>query len=457
MSDSPAPLAHDPYHAFRFRDYRFFAAGNLLSVVGRQMVAVAIGWEVYNRAKPFGEAYAASMLGYVGLVGALPTILFAIPAGQAADRYRRRQIQLVNQVLAAVSSVGLVAWSHFHAGFVWMFTLIFLSGISRTYSWAARTPFMSNLVPPEALSNAVTWNSSIFQGACVAGPALCGFLLVKLSFSFIYGLDAVLALMFLLLLLPIKQGSVQAGMKRRAQGWGELFSGTRFVFDTKAILATITLDLFAVLFGGATALLPIFADQILHCGAPGLGWLRAAPSIGAVAMGMLIAYLPPMQRVGRSMLFSVAWFGAATIVFGFSKWFWLSMLALAITGAVDTVSVIVRHTLVQLLTPDTMRGRVSAVNNVFIGSSNELGAFESGITAAWFGPVVSVVGGGIITILVVLAAMKKWPQVMQLGSFASMKPRKRPRRNSPPAMNCGWRMTRRSDAPRIRARRYSSC
>lgn len=422
MSESPAPQAHDPYHAFRFRDYRFFAAGNLLAVVGRQMGAVAIGWEVYNRALPHGKAYAASMLGYVGLVGALPTILFAIPAGQAADRYRRRQIQIVNQVLSAVSSMGLVAWSHFHADFAWMFTLIFLSGISRTYSWAARTPFMSNLVPAEALSNAVTWNSSLFQGACVVGPALCGFLLVKLSFSFIYGLDALLAITFLLLLLPIKQGAGPVVPKRGARGWGELFSGIHFVFDTKAILATITLDLFAVLFGGATALLPIFADQILHCGAPGLGWLRAAPSIGAVGMGILIAYLPPMKRVGLSMLQSVAWFGAATIVFGLSKWFWLSMVALAATGAVDTVSVIVRHTLVQLLTPDAMRGRVSAVNNVFIGSSNELGAFESGITAAFFGPVISVVGGGIATVAVVLASLKIWPELLQLGSFASMKP-----------------------------------
>jgi len=416
MSDSTAPQPHDPYQAFRFRDYRFFAAGNLLSVIGRQMVAVAIGWEVYQR------THSASMLGYVGLVLALPVILFAIPAGQAADRYSRKRIQLVTQLLTSLSSIGLVVWSCHHAGFAWLFTLLFLSGISRTFSWAARGPFMTNLVPADVLGNAVTWNSSIFQGASVVGPALGGMLLAVLGFPFIYGLDAFFALSFFALLLPISYR--QENGKPSSQGWGGLFSGIRFVFDTKIILATITLDLFAVLFGGATALLPIFADQILHCGPIGLGWLRAAPSIGAVAMGLLLAYLPPMKRAGRSMLFSVAWFGIGTIVFGLSKSFPLSMAALALTGAVDTISVIVRHTLVQLLTPDTMRGRVSAVNNVFIGTSNELGAFESGITAAWFGPVISVVGGGIVTILVVLAAMKTWPQVMTLGSFASMKPMK---------------------------------
>ena len=420
MSDSPAPQAHDPYHAFRFRDYQFFAAGNLLSVIGRQMVAVAIGWEVYQRTCSIGTEYAASMLGYIGLALGLPVIIFAIPAGQAADRYSRRKILLVTQLLTALSSIGLVIWSYHHASFAWMFTLIFLSGIARTFSWAARTPFMSNLVPADVLSNAVTWNSSLFQGASVVGPALGGFLLTKLGFPLIYGIDAFFALAFLALLLPIKHR--QENGKPMAQGWSALFSGIRFVFNTKVILATITLDLFAVLFGGATALLPIFADKILHSDAIGLGWLRAAPSIGAVGMGLLMAYLPPMKRAGRSMLHAVAWFGIATIVFGLSKSFWLSMAALAFTGAVDTVSVIVRHTLVQLLTPDAMRGRVSAVNNVFIGSSNELGAFESGMTAAWFGPVVSVVGGGVVTVLVVLATMKKWPQVMGLGSFASMKP-----------------------------------
>jgi len=414
MSENTAPAAHDPYHAFRFRDYRFFAAGNFLSVVGRQMLSVAIGWEVYQR------THMASMLGYVGLVLAIPTIVFAIPAGQVADRCSRKSILLFMQLITSVSSIGLVCWSQMHASLAWMFVLLFLSGISRTFSWATRGPFMANLVPPEALANAVTWNSSTFQIAAVTGPALAGFLLVKLGFSWVYGLDAMFALLFFAMLLPIKHRQTQA--LQPSQGWGDVFSGLKFVCEKKIILATITLDLFAVLFGGATALLPVFADDILHCGPVGLGWLRAAPSVGAVAMGVVVAHLPPMRRAGRAMLMAVAAFGVVTVVFGLSQSFWLSMLALVLAGAVDNISVIVRHTLVQLLTPDHMRGRVAAVNNVFIGASNELGAFESGITAAWFGPVISVVGGGIVTVLVVFGVMRAWPQVMQLGTFESMKP-----------------------------------
>jgi MFS family permease len=414
MTESTASRAHDPYEAFRFRDYRFYAVGNFLSVMGRQMVGVTIGLEVYRR------THSAAMLGFVGLVMGLPTILFAIPAGQIADRLSRKKILLAMQFATALSSIGLAVWSSCHAGISWMFALLFLAGSARAFSWAARGPFMANLVPAPSLGNAVNWNSSTFQIGCVTGPALGGFLITQRGFSFIYGIDAFFALMFFAMLLPIAYR--QVSQKNDGQGWGALFSGIRFVFEKKIILATITLDLFAVLFGGATALLPMFADDILRCGAVGLGWMRAAPSIGALIMGLTIAHLPPMRNAGRSMLIAVSWFGVATMIFGFSKSFWLSMFALAMVGAADNVSVIVRHTLVQLLTPDAMRGRVSAVNNVFIGSSNELGAFESGITAAWFGPVISVVGGGVATVLVVLAVMRRWPQVLRLGTFASMKP-----------------------------------
>jgi MFS family permease len=414
MPENSAPPAHDPYEAFRFRDYRYFAAGNLASVMGRQMVSVAIGWEVYER------THSAAMLGYVGLVMALPTILFVIPAGQIADRVSRKKILLVTQLLTSASSVGLAAWSFHHASLAWMFTLLFLAGTSRAFSWAARGAFMANLVPAEMLGNAVTWNSSTFQIGSVVGPALGGILIAKIGFPFVYALDAFFALSFFALLLPIAYRPKHE--PAASQSWGAVFHGIIFVFEKKIVLATITLDLFAVLFGGATALLPMFAHDILNCGAVGLGWLRAAPSIGAVVMGVLIAHLPPMRRAGRAMLLAVAAFGLATILFGLSKSFALSMFALALTGAADNVSVIVRHTLVQLLTPDAMRGRVSAVNNVFIGSSNELGAFESGMTAAWFGPVISVVGGGVITVLVVLGVMQLWPQVLKLGTFASIQP-----------------------------------
>jgi MFS family permease len=301
-----------------------------------------------------------------------------------------------------------------------IFALLFVSASARSFGWAARGALMPNLVPHRAFANAVTWNANLFQAASVMGPAIGGVLIARFGFPFVYAVDAMCALAFFFLLLPIR--TPQQHDHNVSKGLHDLFSGVRFVWRTKLILATITLDLFAVLLGGATALLPMFADEILHVGPKGLGWLRAAPSFGAVVMGVLMARLPPMRGAGRTLLWAVASFGVVTVVFGLSKNFWLSMTMLAFTGAFDNVSVVVRHTLIQLLTPDPMRGRVSAVNNVFIGSSNELGAFESGLTAAWWGPVASVVVGGIGTILVVLAVVSRWPEVSRLKSLSSVKP-----------------------------------
>jgi len=405
---------HDPYAAFRFNPYRYYAAGSFISVMGRAMLAVAVGWEIFQRTR------SAMALGMVGLVQALPVILFAIPAGHVADRFSRKKVLMVTQLFSALGSVGLAVISLEKAPVSWMFVLLFLTACARTFNWAARGSFMPNLVPAHAFPNAVTWNSNAFQIGSVAGPAIGGFLVAWFGFPLVYGFDAVCGLSFFLLLIPIRVRQAQA--RSRAGGIRELFSGIHFVWKTKIILATISLDLFAVLLGGATALLPLFAGEILHCGSIGLGWLRAAPSIGAVTMGMVIAHLPPMRKAGKTLLWAVVGFGMATIVFGLSKSFWLSMGMLFLTGAFDNVSVVVRHTLVQLLTPDSMRGRVSAVNNVFIGSSNELGAFESGVTAAWFGPVISVVAGGVGTILVVLAAARLWPALPGLGAFAAVKP-----------------------------------
>jgi predicted MFS family arabinose efflux permease len=288
-----------------------------------------------------------------------------------------------------------------------------ISGSVRTFGWAARSSYFPKLVSRETFTNAVTWNSSIFQISCVLGPAVGGFLIVRLGFPFIYAIDACCALAFFLLVLPIRSGPM--GGRIAGGAWRSLAAGLRFVLSKKIILAALTLDLFAVLLGGATALLPIFADQILRCGPIGLGWLRAAPAVGSFTMAVTIAYLPPMRQAGRMLLWCVAGFGVATIIFGASRWFWLSLAMLFLTGVFDSVSVVVRQTLVQLLTPDEMRGRVSAVNNIFIGTSNEFGALESGLTAALFGPVVSVVGGGIGTILVVIAVALKWPQTRKIG------------------------------------------
>ncbi len=402
----------DPYAAFRFRSYWFFAIGNFASVVGRQMLAVAVEWEIYQR------THSATALGFVGLTLAIPVILFAIPAGHLADRFSRKSILLITQAITASTSVGLALLSIHHADIRFFYGLLLISGTSRAFGWAARGAFLPNLVPAKHFGNAVTWNSSTFQFASVAGPALGGFLIYRFGFPFIYFFDTCTALLFFTLLLPVR--TARRARSSAAAGLGSLFSGIRFVRENPIVLATITLDLFAVLFGGATALLPIFADRILHCGPVGLGWMRASPSVGSLATGVILAHLPPLQRPGRTMLRAVAGFGLTTLLFGLSKWFALSVVLLCATGAFDAISVVVRHTLVQLLTPDAMRGRVSAVNNVFIGTSNELGAFESGMTAAWLGPIVSVVGGGIITVAIVEFVRRAWPQICELGPFASI-------------------------------------
>ena len=436
------PALRDPYAAFRFRAYAFYALGNFIAITGRQMLTISIEWEVYAR------THSATALGLVGLAAALPIVALSLPAGHLADRFRRKSIILWTQALSALCSISLalISWKHLdlprlaillrandflraiatvferHPTFHFddlslplLYVVLLLSAAVRTFGWAARSSFFPTLVPRDDFANAVTWNSSIFQVSCVLGPALGGFLIVRLGFPFIYALDAVCALSFFFLVLPIEK--VRTARRVAGSAWSSLGEGIRFVLSKKVILATITLDLFAVLLGGATALLPIFADQILHCGPIGLGWLRAAPAVGAFVMAVAIAYLPPMRQAGRALLWCVSGFGAATIVFGASRWFWLSLLMLFLTGVFDSVSVIVRQTLVQLLTPDEMRGRISAVNNIFIGTSNEFGAVESGLTAAVFGPVASVIGGGIGTILVVLVVALKWPETRKIGAL----------------------------------------
>jgi hypothetical protein len=248
---------------------------------------------------------------------------------------------------------------------------------------------------------------------------VAGLLLVHHPYWIIYAMDAGCAFAFLMFLLPTPDSWARS--ETPPAGFSGLFDGLRFVWGRRIVLATITLDLFAVLFGGATALLPIYADKILHVGPAGLGWLRAAPSLGAICMATVLAHARPMQRPGRTLLYAVTGFGLVTIGFGLSRVFWFSLVMLALSGACDNISVVVRHTLIQLLTPDAMRGRVSAVNNVFIGSSNEIGAFESGVTAAWLGPVISVVGGGVATILTVLLVGTVWKQVAALGPFSALK------------------------------------
>ena len=436
--------AHDHYAAFRFGGFSLFTAGNLLSITGRLMLAVAVEWELYAR------THSATALGLVGLVIAVPVVTLSLPAGHLADRFSRRRIILVAQIFSALASatLALVSWKHlsippiaplrggnhalaaiatiferhrptFHfddASIPLIYLLLFIGGAARTFSWAARSSFFPTLVSRDAFANAVTWNNSIFQVGSVVGPAVSGLLVAYLGFPFVYMLDALCAFSFFILVLPIRR-STQLRDQTETSTWKSLMAGIRFVFSKKVILATITLDLFAVLLGGATALLPIFADQILHCGPIGLGWMRAAPAVGAFVMALVVAHLPPMKRAGKTLFWCVTGFGVVTILFGLSKALWLSLGLLFLIGAFDSVSVIIRGSIVQLVTPDEVRGRVSSVNNIFIGTSNEFGALESGLTAALFGPVISVVAGGIGTILVVLGVAFHWPESRKIGAL----------------------------------------
>src|SRR5436305_9760774 len=373
------PQKHDPYAAFRFGGFSLFTAGNLLSIIGRQMLAVAVEWELYAR------THSATALGLVGLVIAVPVVALSLPAGHLADRFSRKRIILVSQIFSALASaaLALVAWNHlsipqmtplregnhalaaiagvferhhpmFHfddASVPLIYLLLFIGASARTFSWAARSSFFPTLVPRDTFANAVTWNNSVFQIGSVVGPALSGFLVAYVGFPFVYLLDAVCAFSFFLLVLLIRR-STQKREQSDASTWKSLMAGLRFVFGRKVILATITLDLFAVLLGGATALMPIFADQILHCGPVGLGWMRAMPAVGAFMMALIIAHLPPMKHAGKALLWCVTGFGLATLLFGLSKVFSLSLALLCLVGAFDSVSVIIRGSIVQLVMPD---------------------------------------------------------------------------------------------------------
>ena len=384
------------------------------------MLQVALGWELYERT---GSALA---LGMVGLVTAIPVVLLALPAGHLADRADRKKIVIGAQIVFIMMSLSLAAVS-WRAGSVFIvYAILLVRGVAQAYNNPARSALLPRLVPVEVFGNAVTWSSSAFQTAAVVGPAIGGLVIaIQHRATGAYVIDAILTSIYLVTLFAIRgdaAAKAEAGpfalRPNERMTLQSLAAGMRYVRDTKVILAALTLDLFAVLLGGATALLPIFAKDILHVGPEGLGWLRAAPSIGALLLMLAIAHRPPMRRTGWNLILSVVGFGIATIVFGLSRSFGLSIVMLFILGGLDGISMIIRATLVQLWTPDEMRGRVSAVNSVFIDMSNELGGFESGALAAAVGPVAAVVGGGIGTIIVVAGVAYAWPELRRLGPLA---------------------------------------
>jgi MFS family permease len=412
----PLKSTNDPYAVLRNRDLALYLVGRFVSALGQQMLTVAVGWELYERTNR------ALALGLVGLTNMLPMLLFTLPAGHTADNYSRKRIIMSMTFVIACSSAALTLISALRAPDIWIYVCLFVIGTARTFLWPASSAFLPHLVARQDFSRAVTWSGGSFQLASVLGPAAGGALIALThqkaapdpsSAAPVYAVNAVAALICLFLLALIRRSHSVA--VKESMTFRSLVVGFKFVFSSPVILGTITLDLFAVLLGGATALLPIYAKDILHSGPSGLGLLQAALPTGSLLCALILTHRPPLQKAGRSLLLAVTTFGLSTIVFGLSRWFWVAFAALFMCGLVDYISVVVRHTLVQLLTPDEKRGRVSAVNSLFIGTSNELGGFESGLVANWFGPVVSVVSGGIGTILVVLAVALIFPQIRKYG------------------------------------------
>lgn len=411
--DEGAEERHDPYAALRDPDYRWFIHSLGLVTLGLQMQGVVVGWQVYART---GDALA---LGLVGLAEALPFLALALFGGHAADRVGRLRICLASVLSLALCSALLWAFSWRSqtgalAGAVWpIYGIIFLTGIVRAFYRPANTALGAQLLPKALYANGASWRSSVFHAGMVVGPAVGGLLYAWRGPVFAHGTVMALLVLGFLAMLPIRP--VPKPLAARAGSVLEsLAEGLRFVFARKLLLGAISLDLFAVLFGGAVAVLPVFAKDVLRIGPQGLGALRAAPAVGSVLMALVLAHRQPMRRAGRTLLFCVGGFGVAMVAFALSRNFLLSLLILAVSGALDSVSVVLRATLVQTLTPDAMMGRVASVNQIFIGSSNELGAFESGLAARFLGLIPSVVMGGCMTLLVVGAAAWRVPELRRM-------------------------------------------
>ena len=398
-----------PFAALRYRDFTAFALARFCATLSWQILTVGVGWHVYQITRDPLD------LAFLGLSQFLPFFLLVLPAGQLADHADRRLV-LIGAYLVEAICAGLLLWFTFtgvHA--VWpAFLAMGLFGMGRAFWMPAGQAMTPNLVPREAFPSAVAVNATLFQIGVIAGPAFGGLLLLAGPHA-VYGTSLGLLTLVVILVATIKP--VRAAANAAAFRFRDALQGLHYVLHRRTILGAISLDLFAVLFGGATAMLPVYASDVLHISPAGYGVLRAAPGMGAAVIAAILAVRPIERHVGRWMFSGVALFGLATIVFGLSELFWVSMIALFLLGMGDMVSVFIRHLLVQLETPDGIRGRVSAVSSMFIGASNELGEFESGVTARWFGLVRSVVIGGVATLVVVAAYLKIFPELRRMDRF----------------------------------------
>ena len=411
--------------AFKSRDFRLYQIARLMVILGAEAQSVAVAWQVY------ALTHSALDLGYTGLALFLPGVFVMLAAGHAADRFDRRRIILLCYGLQACCTAVLL-WLSMSAtalkdGRIWpIYAVLVGIGLGRAFSGPAASAMLPSLVPKEDFVNAVTWGATVFQIANMSGPAVGG-LLFTLSLTgaasswngapVVYAFTLVMLMGFIVLVSMIRARMVMT--EKKAFSMKTMLAGLEYVWRAKLLLGSISLDLFAVLLGGATALLPIFATDILHAGPRGLGLLRAMPSVGALVVSLTMLVKPIKRRAGMTMLICVGIFGAATVVFGLSKSIWLSAAALVIVGASDMVSVVVRSSLLQLATPPEMRGRVSAVNWLFIGASNEFGEFESGVTAQWWGAVSAVVIGGIASMAVTASAAGLFPQLRRADALTA--------------------------------------
>lgn len=402
-SDSPKTVQRG-MEAFASRDFRRYQLARVMAVLGYEAQSVAVAWQVYS------ITHKAIDLGYTGLAIFLPGLIFLLPAGHVADRFDRRHVILVCYSLQVLCSTALVMLARNGTqNILAIYAVLFFVGTGRAFSGPASSALIPHLVPEEHFVNAVTWGGAIFQFANITGPALGGLLftfplarfvpdtrLEGAGIVYVFTLSTLGWFLVLVSTLHARPGR----MEHRALSLEVVLAGFQYVRRASMLLGSFSLDLFVVLLGGATALMPIFAHEILHQGPRGLGMLRAAPAVGAVTMSLIMARYPLRRHAGRWLFVCVFIFGAATLVFGLSQTLWISLASLAVAGAADTVSVIIRGSILQLATPPEMRGRVSAVNSLFIGASNELGEFESGLTAQWLGAVRATVIGGIGSLIV---------------------------------------------------------
>jgi MFS family permease len=403
------PEQKDPYAAWRYPAFKYFVTGKLLLTVGLQIQAIVASWLIYEKTHdPFS-------LGLIGLTEAIPALGLALPGGHLADRYSRWKILMLTTALMLVASLVLVLYTFFSTDSgIWpIYGVIFLIGIARGFYNPAQSSLWPQLVERKDYVNVSVWNSSMWQIGAVTGPALGGIFYAMLGAAWTSLIVCVLIVFTLIAYAFIGDRPVPHD-KSSEPMMQSLKAGIKFVFGERILLSAISLDLFAVLFGGAVALLPVFAAEVLHTGPEGLGLLRSAPAVGAVIMAAVLAFFPPNKNAGLKMIVCVAIFGLCMIGFALSTNFVLSFVLLLVSGMVDNVSVVIRSTIMQLLTPEAMRGRVAAVNSIFVGSSNEIGAFESGAAAKLLGLVPSVVFGGIMTLLVTGITWKAAPQLKKL-------------------------------------------